>query len=254
MPRGSFSFAVELENLFGFCEDYDKVVYGMRHKLTLVRKNNDDAIQRIAVAGAGKVELTKVAWAMPRLHPSDVKKFSLYKTIEAKLVLDAAFRMRQCSSAEIPPQSQTFNWRLGVRTAPEKPRHLLIAFQRDRSGNQEKNPSQFDHLSATEVNVILNDAKYPARDMIADFPKHYYGLDPLTVSNFVDIVTYKEEFPIFYIDVSKQSERISQSVVDIKVKMRFAENVGANVVAHALLISDSRLKFQSDGRKMDVIY
>ena len=31
-PHGSFSFAVELENLFGFCEDYDKVVYGMRHK------------------------------------------------------------------------------------------------------------------------------------------------------------------------------------------------------------------------------
>ena len=74
VPRDSFSFPVKLENLFGFCEDYDKVVYGMRHKLTLVRKNNDDAIQRIAVAGAFKVELTKVAWVMPRVHPSDVKK------------------------------------------------------------------------------------------------------------------------------------------------------------------------------------
>ena len=268
-PRGSFSFVVELENVFGFCEDYDKVVYGMRHKLTLVRKNNDDAIQRIEAAGAGKVVLTKVAWVMPRVHPNDVKKFSLYKSIESKVVLDAAFRMRQCSSAEIPAASQTFDWRLGVRTAPEKPRHLLIAFQQERSGDQLKNPSQFDHLSATEVSVILNDTKYPARDVLADFPKHkyveyykmfteftrdYYGLDPLTVSNFVDIVTYKEEFPIFYIDVSKQSERISQSVVDIKVKMRFAANVGAHVVAHALLISDRRLKFQSDGRKMNVVY
>ena len=154
---------------------------------------------------------------MPRVHPSNMKKFSLYKTIESKVVLHAAFRMRQCSSAEIPPQGQTFDWRLDVRTAPEKPRHLLIAFQSNRSGDQEKNPSQFDHLSATEVIVILNDTKYPARDVIADFPKHkyveyykmftefardYYGLDPLTVSNFIDIVTYKEEFPIFYIDVS----------------------------------------------------
>ena len=90
--------------------------------------------------------------------------------------------------------------------------------------------------------------------MFTEFTRNYYGLDPLTVSNFVDIVTYKEEFPIFYIDISKQSERISQSVVDIKVKMRFAENVGNNVTAHALLISDRRLKFQSDGRKMNVIY
>ena len=76
---------------------------------------------------------------------------------------------------------------------------------------------------------------------------------PLTVRNFVDMVTI-EEFPIFCIDVSKQSERISQSVVDIKVKMRFAANVRGHVVAHALLISDRRLKFQSDGRKMNVIY
>ena len=57
-------------------------------------------------SGAGKVELTKVAWVMPRVHSSDVKKFSLYKTIESKVVLDAAFRMRQCSSAEIPTETK----------------------------------------------------------------------------------------------------------------------------------------------------
>ena len=67
---------------------------------------------------------------MPRAH--DVKKFSLYKSIESKIVLDAAFRMRQCSIAEIPDQRRTFDWRLGVRTASEKPRHVLIAFQSDR--------------------------------------------------------------------------------------------------------------------------
>ena len=44
------------------------------------------------------------------------------------------------------------------------------------------------------------------------------------------------------------------SVVDIKIRMRFAEYVGANVVAYALVISDRRLKFQSDGKKMNVIY
>ena len=149
------------------------------------------------------------------------------------------------------------------------PRHVLIAFQSDMSGNQDKNPSLFDHLSATEVSIVLNDTKYPARDVIADFKKRtdmsstikmfiefardYYCLDPLTVSNFVHIITYKEEFPLFCFDVSKQSERVSQSVVDIKIRMKFAENVGGNVVAYAL-ISDRRLKSQSDGKKMNVRY
>ena len=110
--HGSFSFAIELENLFGFCEDYDKVVYGMRHKLTLVRKSNDDAIFKIAATAEGKVELTKVAWVMPGVHPNDVKKFSLYKSIESKIVIDAALRMRQCSIAEIPAQTRvlTGDW------------------------------------------------------------------------------------------------------------------------------------------------
>ena len=101
-PHGSFSFAIELENMFGFCEDYDKVVYGMRHKLTLVRKSDDDAIKKIAATAKGKVELTKVSWVMPRVHPNDIKKFNLYKSIESNITLDAAFRMRQCSVAEIP--------------------------------------------------------------------------------------------------------------------------------------------------------
>lgn len=269
VPRGSFSFAIELENMFGFCEDFQHVVYGMRHKLSLVRKGDNDAIQRSGIAGPGKVVLSKLAWIMPRDQPNDVKKFNMYKTIEAKVSLEAAFRMRQCSSAEIPPQTQTFDWRLGTRSAPEKPRHLLIAFQKERMGDQEKTPSQFDHLNLIEVSVILNDTRYPARNVIADFPKHkyveyykmftefsqnFYGLDPLTSSNFVDIVTYKEEFPIFYIDVSKQSERITQSVVDIKIRLRFANNVGDNVIAYALVISDRKLKFQSNGRAMNIVY
>ena len=43
-PKGSFSFIVELENMFCFVEDYDKVTYGMRHKLTLVQKGDNDVI------------------------------------------------------------------------------------------------------------------------------------------------------------------------------------------------------------------
>ena len=33
-PRGTFSFKIPLKHIFGFCEDYDKVVYGLKHNLT----------------------------------------------------------------------------------------------------------------------------------------------------------------------------------------------------------------------------
>ena len=58
--KGTFSFTIPLKYIFGFCENYDKIVYGLKHILTLVRKTDDDAIFRGAAAGAGKVSLDKM--------------------------------------------------------------------------------------------------------------------------------------------------------------------------------------------------
>ena len=90
--------------------------------------------------------------------------------------------------------------------------------------------------------------------MFLDFSRNYYGLDPLTYGSFVDIITYKEEYPIFYFDVSKHSERLQQGVVDIKVRMRFTEGTPQHVQAFALIISDRRLKLASDGKKMNIMH
>ena len=71
-----------MKHVFGFCEDYDKIVYDLKHSLTLVRKTDDDAIFRGAAAGAGKANLDKMSWIMPHAIPADAEKFSIYKTIE----------------------------------------------------------------------------------------------------------------------------------------------------------------------------
>ena len=87
-PKGVFRFAIDLEHIFGFCEDYDKVLYGFTHTLTMVRTSNDNnAIYRAAAAGAGKVVIEKISWMLPRVEPSDEEKYKLYKTIENKETL-----------------------------------------------------------------------------------------------------------------------------------------------------------------------
>ena len=57
---------------------------------------------------------------------------------------------------------------------------------------------------------------------------------------------------MYVFNLSKQSERIQKAVVDITIKTNFSENVGAHARAYAIVISDRRLKFQSDGRKTNV--
>ena len=78
------------------CEDYDKIVCGLKHNLTLVRKTDDDAIFRAATADAGKVSLDKISWFMRHVIPSDAEKFSIYKTTASKIKVPVAYRTRQC--------------------------------------------------------------------------------------------------------------------------------------------------------------
>ena len=43
--------------------------------------------------------------------------------------------MRQCNVAGIAENVTSFDWRLGIRTAPEKPRHILVALQEGKRDN-----------------------------------------------------------------------------------------------------------------------
>ena len=101
-------------------------MYGLKHNLTLVRKT-DDAIFRLAAAGAGKVSLEKISWFIPHVIAADAVKFSIYKTIESKVKLPIANRTRQCDMLSVP-ESTSFTWRLCVKTAPEKPKFIIVAF------------------------------------------------------------------------------------------------------------------------------
>ena len=83
--KGTFCFRILLKQIFGFCEDYDKIVYGLKHSLTLARKTEDDAIFRAAAAGSGKVNLVKISWFMPHVVLADTEKFSIYNTIISKV-------------------------------------------------------------------------------------------------------------------------------------------------------------------------
>ena len=66
-PKGTFSFRILLKHIFGFCGDYDKVVYGFKHALTLTRNDDNDAIFRAHtdsagnLVDAGKIMLSKIS-------------------------------------------------------------------------------------------------------------------------------------------------------------------------------------------------
>ena len=86
------------------------------------------------------------------------------------------------------------------------------------------------------------------------FGVKFFGMDELITQSNITPSDYKTLYPLFTIDVSKQKEKLKSSVVDIQMKTNFIENVPANTRAFALVIADKMLSFQSDGKKMSVVY
>ena len=82
----------------------------------------------------------------------------------------------------------------------------------------------------------------------------FFLMDELITQSNITASDYKTFYPLFTFDVSKQKEKLISSLVDIKIKENFTENVPVNTRAFALVISDKMLSFQSDSNKMSVIY
>ena len=117
--------------------------------------------------------------------------------------------------------------------------------------------------------ATLNSTRYPAVDYNMSFPKQqfsrayraaatfrsmFYHLNELISSPNITPADYKTLYPLFVFDVSKQSERLKNSITDIQIKAQFTANVPIGTIAYALVISDKMVNFQSDGNKMSAIY
>jgi len=76
------------------------------------------------------------------------------------------------------------------------------------------------------------------------FGVKYFGMDELITRSNISYVDYKTLYPLFVFDVTKQSEKLKTSVVDLQIRAFFDE----------VVISDKLLTFQSDGNEMSVVY
>ena len=266
-PKDTFSFKIPLKHIFGFCEDYDKILYGMKQSLSLTRNNDNDAIFRLNAAAVGKIVLDKISWYMPHVIPADKEKMELYRIIERKETLPVGYRMITCTNASVP-QTTLFTWVLPSTSSTEVPRFIIVGFQTNKSNNQEQNPALFDNVGVKNIYITLNFKKYPTTDYNISFPKHhisrpygdtalyrskFFNMDVL-VSNFnFNPLEFIELYPLFVFDVSKQSERLKYSVINIQIEAFFDNNVNADTEAYAVIISDRLINFQSNGNRLNVV-
>ena len=208
---------------------------------------------------------------MPHVIPSDAYRLQLDKVIEKKEKIPVGYRMLQCDSMQVPTNQKTFTWRLGVKSSPDIPRFIIVGFQSNKNNNQEQNPSIFNHLFVRNIYVTLNAKRYPDTDYDNDFTKNQYSriygdtalfrkkffnMDELVSNCGINPTEFKNLYPLYVFDVTKQSEKLKTSVSDIHIKAFFdndpagVNNPPANTMAYAVIISDRLFHFVSDGSKI----
>ena len=130
------------------------------------------------------------------------------------------------------PESTSFTWRLSVKTAPEKPRFIIVGFQTAKDGVQTKIPSTFDHVNLKNAYITLNSDRYPAVDYNLSFANQkfsrvygdtalfgvkFFGMDDLITQSNITASDYKTLYPLFS-SMSASRKKIKSSVVDIQIK------------------------------------
>ena len=263
--RGNFSFCIPLKHIFGFCDDYDKVMYGVNHGLSLFRKGNETAIHRavnqLGAANAdvaAKVVLNKVKWCMPHVKPS----LEIYNGLTEKIGkgenVKIGFKSRKVDEKTV--DSANWSWRVAVTSGNETPRFLILGFQ---SGNKNVqvglaadktgNPSVFDHCSVKQIQVKMLGRLYPSQAEVLNFPANQYSKaynnaakfrelfdgTPELFSHFgINPIDFKTLYPLFVFNVSNQIPKTISSVVEVVFNVQFGANPPANTTAYCLTISD----------------
>ena len=176
---------------------------------------------------------------MPHAIPqSDI---SLKNIIKQELLIP--YRTRMCEVISVP-QATTFNWPLNTSTANERPRYVIVGFQTNKENSQLTNPSVFDHCDLQTMYVMLNNVKYPevkynlslpnmqfsrAYEDVSEFSDKFYGMNEMIAQCNISPSDYKDLYPLFVFDVSRQSsDGSSSAVVDLTVKTKFNATVPAN--------------------------
>ncbi|KAL4153479.1 hypothetical protein QTP88_001312 [Uroleucon formosanum] len=271
MKDDTFSGCIPLKHVFGFCEDYKRILVNCSQQLILNRSMSDtSALHYTSVVGGDKatdsvqtlvkkvkVQLTRVLWKVPVVKVDDRERLRLMKIIDSKKMINCAFRNWELCEYPNLPQTSKHSWMVKTCSQVEKPRCLIIAFLTNTPGSVSDGYSgDYDACSLTNVKAYINSIEYPYEDFnesfdknlftmfyqnYVDFQKHYYERN--NSQPCLSREKYKELGPFICIDCSRQTDDAKISNVDLRVEIEAANNFPANTAAYCLVIHDRVIQY-----------
>ena len=260
--NGYFDVSIPLNFIFGFAEDYNRIIVNAKHELIMTRANSDvnAILQGAPAAGAAaeqyKITLTKIEWLLPYIKVSDQEKVRMLNYIAADPTISMSFRTWEMYEYPMLPQTTNHVWNVKTSTQLEKPRYVIVGFQTSRKNNPVKSASEFDHCNVRDLKLFLNSQCYPYAnlnfniaqnqfallyEMYTKFQSSYYGKEnePL-----LKRAKYLSQAPLIVIDCAKQNESLLTGPVDIRLEFESVNAFPAQTAAYCLILHDRLVEYK----------
>ncbi|XP_044578889.1 uncharacterized protein LOC123261362 [Cotesia glomerata] len=258
---GYFDISIPLSFIFGFAEDYNRIIINAKHELILIRSNADTyayihkPANAQAVADKVKIVLNKVEWNVPYITMSDKQKIQTLNFISHDPAIPLSFRTWQLYEYPLLPKTTKHVWPIKTSTQLEKPRYVILGFQTARKNVATKDASKFDHCNIRDVKIFFNSQSYPygnlnlnisrnqyalIYDMFTNFQVSYYNKDPEPLLTKAKFLT---DAPLYIIDCSKQNESIKSGLVDIRIEFESENQFPDSTAAYCLILHDRIIEY-----------
>ena len=260
---------IKTSDLFGFVNDLEKIICGLRFKLRLKRNNNDRALFRVnagadAVGNDGNIDIRDISWCVLSIDPSNDNRIIVQKVLSKKNNVDFSYYKRKTFYKNVP-NANNFLFELGMESGMERPHYIVVGFENNIVSEQTHDASKFDIMTVTECYCKIGSEFYPEDRMniiygtnnyneafkeIASFNKYYNGL-PHYIKPYINHRTFKSNYSIYVFNTRYQNDHIGPQPIQLNFKFSAAV---ADVICHALVLTRKVISVCSDGKKMvDII-
>lgn len=249
---GTYRMVLPLRFVFGFCDDFNKIVLNSKHELILVR-NRTDANAYLAPAAVVNFHINKICWKIQHVSLSDESKLSMLKTLNRNDDLPMMYRSWDLYELPALPETTRHNWTVKTTTQLTKPRFVIVGFQTNRNYVVNRDISFFDNCNISDVKLYMNNERYPYDDMNLNFDESnyheaylalikvqqsYYRQSNLFNPVEINFAHFKDR-AIFAFDCTRSDETIKTGMVDIRLEITARQNIPANTSAFCLIIHDN---------------
>ena len=268
---GFFALRIPLSMIFGFMENF-VAMRGYSVSIELVRGADHAALYRDMTSGKegpeGQIKFEKLMLNVPIVDPSNAVTVQTLRGLSDPKNYLYSFRRRSGLSAPIPGKVTEHQMTIVTTTMVERPQMVWVGFQKNMKSDQSTNNALYWHADVEQLTIEVNNVQFPTNPVPANFKENDPGMfytysqqtrenylqisDAYTEGNFLNPANFRDLYPIFVLDISKQDFTVGAKSVSTKLNIRFREATPDNVTVHIAWYSDRTIELATDGSCLNI--